>query len=156
VRGIILTIGATALIGSLSACGSSPAAPSNPTAGSMVGFRLSLEPTSAAVTFQATLEGRTFTTRGTTTLQLAPGTYTLTGTFKPPGLMSTEGLFVSFLSDTASAGGVRAGSLVKVSWPFGASVDCFAAAHTDGTPTAAMQSFTLQFEVIGSASGACP
>jgi hypothetical protein len=156
VRGIFLTIGATALIGSLSACGSSPAAPSNPIAGSTVGFRLWLEPTSTAVTFQATLEGTTFTTRGITSLQLAPGTYTLTGTFKPPGLMGTEGLFITFQSDPGSVGGVRAGSLVKVSWPFGAVANCNAAAHTNGTPTAAAQSFTLQFEVIGSASGACP
>ena len=155
-RRVVPTLNATALITLLSACGSSPAAPLNPTAGSTVGFRLWLEPTSAAVTFQATLEGTTFTTRGITSLQLAPGTYSLTGTFKPPGLMGTEGLFITFLRDPASVGGVRAGSLVKVSWPFGALANCNAAAHTAGTPTAATQSFTLQFEVIGSTSGACP
>lgn len=142
---------ALSLVAPFSACGDSPSSPSNPS----TGFIVVVQQTSEAVTFQATMGNQTFIASGFSVQRLSPGTYTLSGTFSPPGRQSGEGLIFIFVRDLASAGGVRLGSLRSLSGPAVQPGPCTVVYITSATTTAT-QSFSLQFEVTGNAADACP
>ena len=145
----IMLVAAISLVGPFSACGGSPSSPSAPTE-----FILVVQPTSEAVTFQATIGNQTYTAPGIFTQRLSPGAYTLSGTFSHPERFGNEGLIFIFHRNAASAGGVRIGSLRSVSGPVVNVASCVAVYLTSGITTAT-QSFSLQFEVTADSAEAC-
>jgi hypothetical protein len=113
-----------------------------------------LQTNGLGVAFRVTLNSQTYTANGLFDQQLAPGTYTLSGSFTPTGQGGGEGLIIAFQRGFNGSGGVRSGSVRSLSGPALTSGQCSVGyAVLDAIRTT--QNIQVQFEVTADQNSAC-
>ena len=138
-------------------CGesSSPASPSGtdtPTGtGSAQSVVVVFAPVSA--TYNATMQGQSYTAAGGFPLELRPGTYEINGSFRGAALG------IGFTNARFGAGGVQSGSVRALSGPEPTVEACrvlyFYSPAAQNGAAAVQQTFRLQFTVTASVGSAC-
>jgi hypothetical protein len=128
-----------------SACGDSTTGPSSSTSTGGVPILVVFTPVGGSYT--ASLNNQTFTAAGGFTVPLAPGTYTITGSFVG------QGFGVGFA--TSGTGGVVSGSVRHLSGPTDRQVkSCDILYFNIDTPST-RRSFQVQFQVSSNVGTAC-
>lgn len=137
-----------ALATSAAACGSdsSPASPSPPTPPAGQTIPVTMWLTSDHGPYSVTFQGKTYTSDGFWTIDLAPGTYYLTGTMRT----NVVGVGFGRLSSLGNPGGVVSGSVLP-GGPVLSATQCQASFLTLSPPAV----FTVTFTVSSVSSTAC-
>ena len=103
----------------------------------------------SAGSFNATLNGQTYSAQGGFNLSLAPGVYEISGTFAPGQTFSVALRAVS----APTQGGVQSGSVQSLTGPLLATFPCQVSYSSLGL--AAPSSFRVRFTVVTNPNAAC-